>query len=399
MSAVGGSVADGFEAVRDAFAEAQARDEGGAQLCVYRNGERVVDLWAGQDKIRGRPYGENTITMMMSCTKAAVALCANILAERGLLDFDAPVARYWPEFAANDKAQLRVRELLSHTAGLIGFDPEAGITSDQFFEWDVCVEALAKMQPQWTPGRASFYHAVTFGFLVGEVIRRISGHSVGQFFAREVAAPLDVDMWIGLPAEQEPRYAPHFKPDGPTIAPDQWAGIFAARGLDLNTRLAKTLVYSFVSVEEFLVTSAHERRARAMELPAGNAIGNARALAKMYASTVCNVDGVRLLSDSAVRRARLPLTDDLTGPEDLRALASGDPQRFGLGFELPRKAEPMLGPGSFGHAGAGGRMAFAHPELNVAVAYVCNNMLWDGLTGPDQRWVGWTAALREAVGI
>ena len=399
MTAVGGSVARGFEAVRDAFAQGQASDEGGAQLCVYRQGERVVDLWAGQDKVRGRPYAEDTITMMMSCTKAAVALCANILAERGLLDFDAPVARYWPEFAANGKAQIRVREILSHTAGLIGFDPEAGIASDQFFEWDVCVGALAKMQPQWTPGSASFYHAVTYGFLVGEVIRRVSGHSVGQFFAEDVAAPLNIDMWIGLPAEQEPRYAPHFKPDGPSIAPDQWAAIFAARGLDLSTRLAKVLVYSFKSVEEFLINAAQQRRARAMELPAGNAIGNARALAKMYASTIGSVDGVRLLSDSAVRRARLPLTDDLKGPEDLRALATGDPQRFGLGFELPRKAEPMLGPGSFGHAGAGGRMAFAHPELNVAVAYVCNNMLWDGLTAPDQRWVGWTAALRESIGI
>jgi CubicO group peptidase (beta-lactamase class C family) len=399
MTSVGGSVAQGFEAVRDAFAESQAKDEGGAQLCVYRNGERVVDVWAGQDKIRGRPYGENTITMMMSCTKAAVALCAHILAERGLLDFDAPVARYWPEFAANDKAQIRVYELLSHTAGLIGFDPEAGITSDQFLEWDACVGALAKMQPQWTPGRASFYHAVTFGFLVGEVIRRISGCSVGQFFAKEVAAPLSIDMWIGLPAEQEPRYAPHFKPDGPTIAPDQWAGIFAARGLDLNTRLAKILVYSFMSVEEFLMTAARERRARALELPAGNAIGNARALAKMYASMIGSVEGVRLLSERSVRQARVPLTDDLKGPEDLRALATGDPQRFGLGFELPRKAEPMLGPGSFGHAGAGGRMAFAHPELGVAVAYVCNNMLWDGLTAPDPRWVGWTAALRAAIGI
>jgi CubicO group peptidase (beta-lactamase class C family) len=399
MTAVGGSVARGFEAVRDAFAQAQASDEGGAQLCVYRDGERVVDLWAGQDKVRARPYGEDTITMMMSCTKAAVALCANILAERGLLDFDAPVARYWPEFSANGKAQIRVRELLSHTAGLIGFDPETGITSDEFFEWDVCVDALAKMPPQWTPGGASFYHAVTYGFLVGEVIRRISGHSVGQFFAKEVAAPLSLDMWIGLPAEQEPRYAPHFKPDGPTIAPDQWAGIFAARGLDLSTRLAKVLVYSFKSVEEFLINAALQRRARASELPAGNAIGNARALAKMYASTIGGVDGVRLLSESAVRRARLPLTDDLKGPEDLRALATGDPQRFGLGFELPRKAEPMLGPGSFGHAGAGGRMAFAHPELNVAVAYVCNNMLWDGLTAPDQRWVDWTAALRESIGI
>jgi CubicO group peptidase (beta-lactamase class C family) len=398
MVAVGGSVAQGFEQVREAFAQAQTQDEGGAQLCIYRDGLRVVDLWAGSDKVRGRPYGEDSIAMMMSCTKAAVALCAHILAERGQLDYDAPVARYWPEFARNAKSQIRVRELLSHTAGLIGFDPEAGIGADQFFEWKTCVDALADMEPLWTPGRASFYHAITFGFLVGELIRRISGQSVGQFFAKEVAARLRIDMWIGLPAEQESRFAPHFRSAGPGIAPNQWPGLLAARGVDTSSRLAKVLLLSIVGSENFIDTANTDRRARAAELPAGNGIGNARALAKMYASMIGTVDSVRLIPDSRIQQARTPQTDHLKIPEALSALSSGDPQRFGLGFELPRRAEPMLGPGSFGHAGAGGRMAFAHPELGVAVAYVCNNMLWDGLSGPDSRWVGWTAALREAVG-
>src|ERR1700743_3406814 len=132
MPALGGSVSAGFEGVREAFAAAQAGDEGGAQLCVYRGGERVVDLWAGRDKIRGRAYGEDTITMMMSCTKAAVALCAHLLGERGQLDFDAPVARYWPEFAQNGKEEIRVRHLLTHTAGLHGFDPETGIGAREY---------------------------------------------------------------------------------------------------------------------------------------------------------------------------------------------------------------------------------------------------------------------------
>lgn len=399
MIAVGGSVAQGFEAVRDAFAQAQANDEGGAQLCVYRGGLRVVDIWAGKDKIRARPYGENTISMLMSCTKAAVALCAHILAERGQLDYDAPVARYWPEFAKNDKSGIPVRELLSHTAGLMGFDPEANIGPADLFDWKKCVDALADMRPLWTPGRASFYHAVTYGFLVGELIRRLSGQSVGQFFAKEVAARLHIDMWIGLPAEQEARYAPHFRAVGATNAPNPWPNLLAARGVDTSTRVAKVLLQSIVATEGFIDAANTDRRARAAELPAGNGIGNARALAKMYAAMIGTVDAVRLLADSTVQQARTPQTDTLTGPDELSALSTGDPQRFGLGFELPRRAEPMFGPGSFGHAGAGGRMAFAHPELGIAVAYVCNNMVWDGLSGPDKRWTGWTAALHAAVGI
>jgi CubicO group peptidase (beta-lactamase class C family) len=398
MSAVGGSVARGFEAVRDAFAQAQAEDEGGAQLCVYRGGAKVVDLWAGNDKIRARPYGEQTLAMLMSCTKAAVALGAHVLAERGLLDFDAPVARYWPEFARHDKAQIRVRELLSHTAGLMGYDPETGIGAEQYLNWDQCVEALADMQPLWQPGTAIFYHAVTYGFLVGELIRRVSRQSFGQFFATEIAAPLQLELWIGLPSAEDSRFAAHFRPEGPVIGAQQWRALLAMRGVDLTSRTAKVLLQTVEAVDQFLIMANEEQRVRAAQIPAGNGIGNARSLAKMYASMIGTVDGVRLLTNQGVQRARAPQTDHLKLPAALAALATGDPQRFGLGFELPRGAEPMLGAGSFGHAGAGGRMAFAHPEHEVAVAYVCNNMLWDGLQGPDRRWIGWTAAIRDAIG-
>jgi CubicO group peptidase (beta-lactamase class C family) len=398
MVAVGGSVAKGFEAVRDAFAEAQAADEGGAQLCVYRAGSRVVDLWAGNDKMRGRPYDENTISMLMSCTKAAVALCAHILVERGQLDYDAPVARYWPEFAQNGKTQIRVSELLSHTAGLIGYDPETGIGAEQYLQWHTSVDALAQMRPLWQPGSASFYHAVTYGFLVGELVRRISKKSFGQFFAGEVAAPLKIELWVGLPAEQDSRFAPHFRPEGPVIGADAWQKLLAARGVDLSSRTAKVLLQTVQAVDDFLDMANKEQRVRAAELPAGNGIGNARALAKMYASMIGAVDGVRLLSRESVQRVRTPLTDQLKAPAELAPLSTGDRQRFGLGFELPRGSEPMLGEGSFGHAGAGGRMGFVHPELEVAVGYLCNNMLWDGMQGPDRRWVGWTSAIRDAIG-
>src|ERR1700759_235750 len=326
MIAVGGSVAQGFEAVRDAFAEAQSNDEGGAQLCVYRSGVRVVDLWAGSDKIRSRPYTENTISMLMSCTKAAVALCANMLAERGQLDVEAPVARYWPEFSQNGKTQVRVSELLSHTAGLIGYDPETGIGAEQYLQWNTCVESLAKMQPLWQPGSASFYHAVTYGFLVGELIRRISGKSFGEFFAEEVAAPLKLELWIGLPLQQDSRFAPHFRPEGPVIGPEAWGKLLAARGVDLSTRTARVLLQTVQAVDDFLDMANKEQRVRAAELPAGNGIGNARSLARMYAAMIGAVDGVRLLNEPGVRRARLPLTDQLKHPVELAPLATGDRQ-------------------------------------------------------------------------
>jgi CubicO group peptidase (beta-lactamase class C family) len=392
---VKGTVAPGFEALQPAFAEGQAIDEGGAQLCVYRHGRCVVDLWTGRDKIADRPYDENTIAVLMSCTKAAVALCVNMLSERGQLDFDAPVSRYWPEFAAAGKESVRVRHLLTHSAGLMGYEPESGIGARDMLDWETAVTGLARMAPLWEPGSAYFYHFVTYGFLLGEVVRRVTGKTFGQYFAEEVAKPLGLELWVGLPESQDHRVAVHFSPL-PVITEEQWRSIFANAGIDVNTRLMRTLLYTFKTTDEAVHGIMKTRTGRAAEIPAGNGIGTARALAKMYAAMIGTVDGVRLIEPATMERARSEQTNGLSAPGDLGKLSRVEPQRFGLGFELPRAPEPMLGPGSFGHAGAGGRMGFAHPESGIAAAYVCNNMMWSNLE-PDPRWPKWSKALSEVV--
>ncbi len=391
-----GTVEKGYERVRDAFVEAQAKDEGGAQLCVYRRGKRVVDIWAGMDKANNRPFTADTLMVLMSCTKAATAVCAHILAQRGLIDYNAPVARYWPEFAQAGKEKITVRDLLAHRAGLMGIEESAGISPADLYKWEPAVNALAQMAPLWEPGKAFFYHFTTYGFLVGEVIRRVSGRSVGQFFSAEIAKPLGLDMWIGLPEEQEHRFAP-FIPPAHYLTEAEWRALLGGLGIDLDARFTKALLHTFVATE-IAIPIMNTRAGRAPEMPAGNGIANARALAKMYAACIGEVDGVRLLSTQTVEAARKPQNIGLSVPDIVKPMSGNDPQNFGLGFELPRGAEPMLGPGSFGHAGAGGRMAFAHPESGTAVAYVCTSMPWDGRSGPDSRWVGWTNALKDAIG-
>jgi CubicO group peptidase (beta-lactamase class C family) len=397
MVEVGGTVETGFEGVRTAFATAQATDEGGAQLCVYQHGKKVVDLWTGRDPVRDRPYTDKTLTVLMSCSKGAVATCAHMLVERGLLDLDAPVTKYWPEFGQAGKETVPVHMLLSHRVGLSGFEPNSGIGPRELLNWEQWTAALAAMKPLWEPGTAYMYHAVTYGYLVGEVIRRISGKTPGRFFADEVARPLGLELWIGLPAAQEDRVAPHFS-NRSALTLAQWKELMSGFGIEINSRVAQTMVHGLIGTDE-AIQIMKSREGHAAEIPAGNMIGNAASLARMYAATIGAVDGVRLLKPETVARARQWQTKSLASPGDFAKLPNADPQRLAYGYELNRAAEPMLGDGSFGHAGAGGRMGFAHPEWGIAVGYVCNNMLWDGIRGPDDRWVPWTKALREAVGI
>ncbi len=395
MTEIGGTVERGYEAVREGFAEGQKADEGGAQLCVYRDGKKVVDLWGGRDRVHNRPYTDRTITVMMSCSKGAVATSAHMLVERGLLDLDAPVTKYWPEFGQAGKKDVPVSFLLSHRAGLSGFEPDSGIGPRALLDWQRCTAALAAMTPFWQPGSAYAYHAVTYGYLVGEVIRRVSGKTPGRFLADEIAKPLDLELWIGLPESEEHRVAPHFS-DRPQLTLEQWKQLIAGFGIDINSRMAQTMVHGIVGTNE-AIEMINSRDGHAAEIPAANMIGNARSLARMYAATIGEVDGVRLLKRETMERARQPQTDGLKAPGDFAKLPNPDPQRLGLGYELNRGIEPMLGQGSFGHAGAGGRMGFAHPESGIAVGYVCNNMLWDGIRGPDDRWLPWTEALNEIV--
>jgi len=397
MAGIGGSVEPGFEKVREAFAQAQAPDEGGAQLCVYRHGKKVVDLWAGTDTVNNRPYTDQTVAVMMSVSKGAVATAAHMLSERGLLDLDAPVARYWPEFARNGKETVTVSDLLSHRAGLTSFEPASGVGPRELLDWERCTAALAAMAPLWPPGTAYMYHAVTYGYLVGEVIRRVTGKMPGRFFAEEIAAPLGLSLWIGLPAAEEHRVAPHFS-RRPVMTLDQWTLLFKGFGIDTDSRVAQTMMHMVIGTGE-AIAMINSPEGHAAEIPAANMIGDAASLARMYAATIGEVDGVRLLKPGTVARAMRPQTEGLSAPGDFAKLPNPSPLRYGLGYQLTRSVAPMLGEGSFGHDGAGGRIGFAHPESGIAVGYVCNNMLWDGMRGPDDRWVPWTAALREAVGM
>ena len=393
---INGEVRRGFEKVRDAFARAQAADEGGAQLCVYHHGEMVVDLWCGHDKERDRPFDGNTITLLMSGAKGMTATCAHILIERGLLDAEAPVSKYWPEFATVGKQEMPVSYVLSHRAGLPVFMPESGIGPAELLDWDRSTSALAEMAPLWEPGTAFGYHSLTFGYLVGELIRRVSGRSVGRFFAEEIAQPLRLDLWLGrLPENEEYRVAPQFS-TSPEMSPEQQLAMLSHAGIDPNERIVKLMVGGGFGAEEanrFL----NSRAAHVAEIPSANGIGNARSLAKMYAATIGETDGVRLLQAKSVDRARIPQTDTLAQPFPFSKLPTPYPLRFALGYEVHRLGSPMLGAGSFGHAGAGGRLAYAHPESGTAVGYVCNNMAWDYAAGPDARWTPWTEALLRVV--
>jgi CubicO group peptidase (beta-lactamase class C family) len=388
-----GTVAAGFERVREAFAEGQSIDPGGAQLCVWRGGEVVVDLWTGKDVVRERPYEADTLTVLMSCTKPLTAVVALRLAQRGLLDIEAPVARYWPEFACGGKEAITVAQLLSHSSGLAGIDAAAGIDAPAMLDWDRCTAALAAMTPLWAPGSAYMYHFVTYGFLVGEVVRRVSGKSLGRLFDEEIARPLGLDLWIGLPADKQSRVAPHFRTN-PAFARETLSAAFKGMGFDPESRFLAAMIDTMVTTDA-LIEAMNTASYRAAEIPAGNGVGNARSLARFFAALIGEVDGVRLLSREMICEARRPRTDHLKGPPPFDQLPGGaSPQRFGLGFELPRSILPMFGEGSLGHPGAGGRLAYAHPEKAMAVAYACNNLYWNGQT-TDPRWAPWMSALAE----
>jgi CubicO group peptidase (beta-lactamase class C family) len=393
----GGTVAPGFEGVREAFLQAQADDPGGAQLCVYRRGERVVDLWAGRDPANNRPYGEDIIGVLMSCTKGVVAAAVHMLADRGLIDFEAPVARYWPEFGQAGKAAITVRQALSHQGGLMGYDAGAGMGPAEYFDHERSVRELEVMAPLWPPGTAVMYHFITFGTLAGELIRRIDGRTAGRFVAEEIVGPLGIDLWIALPVAQEARRAPHYR-HGPELSAAAWRALLERAGCDMDDRLIRAFLDTAVGADSAILQMNTSRAFRAAELPAGNAIGDARALAKIYAALIGRVGGVRLIGEAAMQRARTLQTAGLGPPGEMAKLGRASPQPYGIGFELPSQVKPMLGPGSFGHAGAGGRMGFAHPESGTAVGYACNTMLENPI-GPDPRWVGWTGALHAALGV
>ena len=412
MTDIGGYVEPGFEGVREAFAR-NFTDHGevGAAVAAYVGGRKVVDLWGGDADHDGTPYGEDTLQLVFSTTKGVTAICANLLAQRGELDIDAPVSHYWPEFAAAGKADVPVRWLLCHKVGLPYIDRDLSL--DEVLAWDPAVKALADQTPIWSPGTAHGYHAVTYGWLVGEVIRRVTGRSVGAFVADELAGPLGLDLWVGLPDEQQARVAPltnHGPGEDPAAAAraslvaEAPAGTTAgvAGGNDLVSMIEQflgpdsLLVKALGGVSGLLIQEGMFNRpeVRAAELPAANGVSNARSLAKLYAAAVGPVDDLPgvgpLLTESQIAAATTAQTSEADKVLFFETT-------FGLGFMLSSPFSPYGAAESFGHSGAGGSMAFADPVNGIGFGYVMNRML-QNLAG-DPRTTGLVKALYDAVGV
>ncbi|GHI09840.1 serine hydrolase [Streptomyces cellostaticus] len=352
-----------FAAVREAFEENfRERDELGASVAVTADGETVVDLWGGwADAARTRPWQRDTLVNVWSTTKGPVALCAHLLADRGLLDFDRPVAAYWPEFAAAGKEEVLVRHLLSHRAGLSGLrEPH---TLGQLYDWELTTARLAATEPWWEPGTRSGYHALTYGFLVGEVVRRVSGLRPGAFLEREVTGPLGIDFTIGLPEKESGRAAELVHPRGSDTG--EQAAVFRQLSPAALAALANPLVGA---------AEANTPEWRAAEIPAANGHGTARAVAGLYGVFAGRGrhGGRRVLSPQAAERVR-------EGQGHCRDLV------LGAGFE--RETEIGLGlwlsgphgsygpnPRAFGHDGFGGSCGLADPEAGLSLGYAMNRM-------------------------
>lgn len=362
-----GTTAPGFEEVADAFRRAfDDKPEMGAALAVRHRGATVVDLWGGvADARAGTPWTADTATVVFSCTKGLVAILAAELVRTGRLDYDALVTDYWPEFGQAGKGHTRVRDLLAHRAGLSA--PREDLNVADILDWETVTGMLAAQEPLWQPGSGYTYHAITYGWLIGEVIRRVAGESVGAFFARTVTVPLGADAWIGLPAEEEHRVA--LSRVGPSLrALTEMQIRDAPEGIDWNGRamtLGGALPRELVADDAGFSLPA----VREAEIPGAGGISTARALAAIWSATVTETDGVRLLDDATLATA-------------LAVASEGSPvfevpppwPRWGMGFQLDSEARRYLTADSFGHDGAGGQVAFADPQHEVGFAFVTNQM-------------------------
>jgi CubicO group peptidase (beta-lactamase class C family) len=344
-----------FRAVADAFvANFLHHGEDGGSVCVTFEGEVVVDLWGGT-------FAEDTLVVTFSCTKGATAMCAHLLAARGELDLDGPVAEVWPEFAAHGKERATVRMMLDHSVGVPVF--RGPVADDELYDWDRVVARLEAEEPFWEPGTRHGYHMLNFGWTVGELVRRVSGRSLGTFFREELAEPLGLDFWIGLPEALEPRVA--------RIVP-----YVRSHGEPLN-QFAKTLLADPTSIPALAMANTlaafrpNARECHAAEIGGGGGIGNARALAGLYAPLA--VGGGDLFTPEHVHRMRRISTatnDDAT----LRI-----PTRFALGFmvsmdnrHVPTADSVLLGEHAFGHVGMGGSIGFADPSIGLSLGYAMN---------------------------
>jgi CubicO group peptidase (beta-lactamase class C family) len=365
----GGFTHDRFASVRDAFeANLQNGTDLGASFAATLEGETVVDLWGGwADEAKTRPWAADTLVNVYSTTKTMTALTALLLADRGELDFDAPVARYWPQFAAAGKARVKVSQLMSHSSGLSGW--AAPVSVEDLYDWEKVTALLAAQEPWWEPGTRSGYHAITQGYLVGEVVRRITGRSLGAVFREEIAEPLGADFHIGLAPEHDARVADLIPPppSEPVAAQNE-------------------LVRSMWTNPPINPLDTRTRAWRAAEIPAAGGHGNARSIAEIHALLANGgvAKGKRLMSEAGCRKA---LEVQIEGED----LIFGAPAKFGLGFGLPGPMVPLPNPNSLFWGGYGGSLAVIDMDARTTFGYAMNRMV--GTTTGDARALGLAMAM------
>ena len=362
-----GHAEPGFEGVLAALERCITElGEVGAAVCVEIDGRPVVDAWCG--RAGDGSWQPDTVAMTFSCTKGATALCAQILFDRGLLDVEAPVSNYWPEFAQAGKQDVRVGHLLDHTAGLLAFPsyPDVlGPDAAGLKDWELITRHFAAAPTMWSPGSQGMYHAMSFGYLVGEVVRRVAGRTVGAFFDEEVARPLGVEFWIGLPASVLPRLAPFIPAPDPDVELTEEQSIELATGISAAPGLIGQMMLMAHPTVHGIPRWGNDPSFLAAEIPGANGVGNARGLARMYAPLACGgeVGGRRLVSPESI---------ELFTTRRAGGLVPG-----GLGYHL---LEDMLagapGPSrrTFGHGGMGGSLAFADPEHRLSFGFVKNKI-------------------------
>ena len=360
---VNGTVAEGFEPVREAFVRNfETLGDRGAAVAVYRDGQKVVDLWGGTRDVDGTaPWERGTAQVVRSATKGVAAAVLLLLHQRGQLDLDAPVGHYWPEFKARGKERVLVRHVLNHRAGLPVLDRP--LTPQEALDPLRGPAAVAAQAPAWEPGTDHGYHALTYGWLLDELVRRVTGQGTGQWLASQVTGPLGLELWLGLPESETGRVGRVGRVEGaePT------------GGLRARPKRSVTEAYedpasltrrAFAAISPF--PDQNDPAYRAAALPASNGIATADGLARFYASLIGEVDGNRtLFTPETLEAAR----GERSAGAD-RVLVVGT--RFGLGYMLHGSASPLLTPGSFGHPGRGGALGFADPETGIAFGYVTN---------------------------
>jgi CubicO group peptidase (beta-lactamase class C family) len=365
--AIHGTCDPRFARVKEIFEENfRERDEIGAAVAVTIDGTPVADLWAGHaDLARTKPWQRDTIVNVWSTTKGMAALCLHQLVDAGRVDLDAPVARYWPEFAQAGKETIPVRFFLGHRSGLAAVKPM--LPGEALYDWDAMTTALAAQAPWWEPGTAHGYHAVTFGWLVGEIVRRVTGKSLGTYFRDSIAKPLGMDFHIGLPDAEHHRVG-----EMSTIPLPEPGSDAMLLGLAMMTDPEGLSARAFANPPS-IVRGANVPEWRRSEIPGANGHSDARSLARVYGTLACggSADGVHVLSREGIARC----ATELSRGKDLVLQLS---TRFGHGYMLQQHDVfgGSFGPatGAFGHPGAGGSVGFADPEARIGFGYVMNRM-------------------------